>query len=131
MTHRRTALGAGVVAALLVAAPVAAQDAVVSDLAKSALPDAPGGEALAKHYDVPPGWTTPAHAHSGHVMLYVVRGTAELALDGETVTATAGSLLEADAGEAMVMQNPSDDERLEFVVFQVGPEGAPYIALVE
>jgi len=52
-------------------------------------------------------------------------------VDGKVRTAAAGEVLEELPEKSMVMSNESDSEWLRFVVFQVGPEGAPFIVLQE
>lgn len=119
-------------AALLVAYSAQAQDAVVTDLvAGDAISGADGMVLIVKNYDVPPGWATPRHFHSGHVTVYVAQGTARLELESGDHSVAAGEAIQAMPGEAMIMSNASDSERLVFVVHQVNEAGAPYIQPVQ
>jgi len=88
-------------------------------------------EVNVRRYDVPPGWATPKHYHTGHMFLYVVEGTGTMDTEGESRTARAGEVLNQLAGKTMVMRNASTSERLKFVVFQVGATGAPMIVVVK
>ena len=35
-----------------------------------------------RQYDVPPGWATPVHEHTGHMFLYVVEGSGAMETEG-------------------------------------------------
>ena len=78
-----------------------------------------------RRYDVPHGWTTPVHEHTGHMFLYIVEGSGAMDTEGQTRAAAAGQVIHQLPGKPMVMQNSSTSGRLKFILFQVGPEGPP------
>lgn len=108
-----------------------AQDAAVTDVFKNKLAVAKGQEVSVRHFDVPPGWATPEHFHTGHMFLYVLEGAGEMNTEGEVRTAGPGEIIHQLPDKTMVMRNGSDADRLKFIVFQVGPEGAPMIQPVK
>jgi len=112
-------------------AALAQEKAEVTEKLKTALAAAEGNEIIVKHYNVPPGWVTPKHYHSGHVVLYIEEGSGAMDIEGEVRQGQGGDVLQALPKEVMVMRNTSDSERLKFVVFQVNPEGSPYIVKAE
>jgi quercetin dioxygenase-like cupin family protein len=108
-----------------------AQDkAQITDVFKAALSVSAAQEVQVRQYDVPPGWATPKHYHTGHMFLYVVEGTGTMETEGQVRTARAGEVLNQFPERTMVMRNTSASERLKFVVFQVGATGAPLVVLV-
>ena len=78
-----------------------------------------------RQYDVPPGWATPVHQHTGHMFLYVVEGSGAMETEGQVRAGTAGQVIHQLPGKPMVMKNSSTSARLKFILFQVGPEGPP------
>lgn len=78
-----------------------------------------------RQYDVPPGWTTPMHQHTGHMFLYIVEGSGAMETEGQIRAATAGQVIHQLPDRPMVMKNSSGSTRLKFILFQVGPEGHP------
>jgi quercetin dioxygenase-like cupin family protein len=78
-----------------------------------------------RRYDVPPGWATPVHQHTGHMFLYIVDGSGEMETDGQVRSAAAGQVIHQHPGKPMIMKNSSTSARLKFILFQVGPEGPP------
>ena len=78
-----------------------------------------------RRYDVPPGWATPVHQHTGHMFLYIVDGSGAMETEGQVRSATAGQVIHQHAGKPMIMKNSSASARLKFILFQVGPEGPP------
>ena len=78
-----------------------------------------------RQYDVPPGWATPVHQHTGHMFLYVVEGSGAMETDGQVRAGTAGQVIHQLPGKPMIMKNSSTSARLKFILFQVGPEGPP------
>lgn len=117
----------GLAGVLLIAGSAMAQDAQVTDLVTVPVENSDGMVLLAKHYDVPGGWQTPPHRHSGDVIVFVVSGEAEIALDGDTSSLGAGDAISATADQVMIMGNASEADRLVFLVHQVSPEDDPYI----
>jgi len=133
-TFARPAFAPLVAAAALVCASGGAQaqeKAQISDVLKTALSVSPAQEVNVRHYDVPPGWATPKHYHTGHMFLYVTEGTGTMETEGRTQTARSGEVLHQLPEKAMVMRNASASERLKFVLFQVGATGAPLVVMVK
>jgi quercetin dioxygenase-like cupin family protein len=109
-----------------------AQDkAQITDVFKTALSVSAAQEVQVRQYDVPPGWATPKHYHTGHMFLYVVEGTGAMETEGQIRTARAGEVLNQFPERTMVMRNASASERLKFVVFQVGATGSPLVVVVK
>lgn len=99
----------------------------IKDVHTAPMPSVDGKEVIVKRVDYPPGFSSPSHYHTGHVVVYVIEGTGAMTIDGEDRIASAGEVMQAQAGEVMVMHNKSASEWLRFTVFQVGPEDAPFI----
>ena len=109
----------------------AQEKAQITDVFKTALSVSAAQEVQVRQYDVPPGWATPKHYHTGHMFLYVVEGTGAMETEGEIRTARAGEVLNQFPERTMVMRNASASERLKFVVFQVGATGTPLVVIVK
>ena len=106
----------------------AAQDAAkVTGVLKQSLAVAGANQVNVRHYDVPPGWISGKHHHSGHMFLYIVEGSGAMDTEGEVRTAGADQVIQQMPHKSMVMRNASTTERLKFVLFQVGAEGEPLI----
>lgn len=123
-----------VTAAALVCAIGGAQaqeKAQIADVLKTALSVSAAQEVNVRRYDVPPGWATPKHYHTGHMFLYVVEGIGTMETEGQARTARSGEVLHQLPEKTMVMRNASASERLKFVVFQVGATGAPMVVMVK
>lgn len=113
---------------LLAAHPHAApgQDkAEITDVFKESLAVDEAKTVSVRRYDVPPGWATPMHQHTGHMFLYIVEGAGAMETEGQVRSATAGQVIHQLPGKPMIMKNPSRSARLRFILFQVGPEGPP------
>lgn len=119
----------GLLAIALVAANVPtalAQDkAQITDVLKAPLDVADPKLVSVRQYDVPPGWATPMHQHTGHMFLYIVEGSGAMETEGQVRAAGAGQVIHQLPGKPMIMKNASNSARLRFVLFQVGPEGPP------
>lgn len=124
-------VAAGAVALSAIAGAAAQDGPAITDVLESPLVGAEEREILVKHVDYPPGFSSPRHYHTGHLVVYVLEGIGAMEVDGKVRTATAGEVIEEHPEKSMVMRNESNSERLRFVVFQVGPEGAPFIVLQE
>jgi len=109
----------------------AQEKAQIADVLKTALSVSAAQEVQVRQYDVPPGWATPKHYHTGHMFLYVVEGTGAMETDGQIRTARPGEVLNQFPERTMVMRNASTTERLKFIVFQVGATGAPLVVVVK
>jgi quercetin dioxygenase-like cupin family protein len=133
-TFARPAFAPLVAAAALVCAIGVAQaqeKAQIKDVLKTALSVSAAQEVNVRHYDVPAGWATPKHYHTGHMFLYVVEGTGIMETEGQSRTARSGEVLHQLPEKTMVMRNASASERLKFVLFQVGATGAPVVVMVK
>ena len=78
-----------------------------------------------RRYDVPPGWATPMHQHTGHMFLYIVEGSGAMETEGQVRAGSSGQVINQLPGKTMIMKNSSSSARLKFILFQVGPEGSP------
>lgn len=108
-------------------AAIAEDQPKLTEILKTSLAEPDGQEVIVSHVDYPPGFSSPKHHHTGHVVVYVLEGVGGMEVDGQIRTASAGDVIEELPGKVMVMRNESESEWLRFVVFQVGPEGAPFI----
>jgi quercetin dioxygenase-like cupin family protein len=103
-----------------------AQDkAQITDVFKGPLAVDDPKSVSVRHYDVPPGWVTPMHQHTGHMFLYIVEGSGAMETDGQVRAGVAGQVINQLPGKTMIMKNSSTSARLKFILFQVGPEGPP------
>jgi quercetin dioxygenase-like cupin family protein len=132
-TARRTlpSLIAAIALACASVGTQAQEKAQITDVPRTALSVPAAQEVQVRQYDVPPGWATPKHYHTGHMFLYVVEGVGAMETDGQTRTARAGEVLNQLPERTMVMRNASATERLKFVVFQVGATGVPLVVVVK
>ena len=122
-----TAVAAGCV---LMGLPASAQEkAKIEDIYKQALGAADANQVNIRTYDVPPGWATARHHHSGHMFLYITEGSGAMDTEGETRAGGPGQVISQLPGRSMVMRNASQTERLKFVLFQVGDDHHPLIVL--
>jgi quercetin dioxygenase-like cupin family protein len=120
-----TAIAAGCV---LMATPALAQEkAKIEDIYKQPLGAAGANQVNVRSYDVPPGWATGKHHHSGHMFLYIIEGSGAMDTEGETRTAGPGQVISQLPGKSMIMRNASQTERLKFILFQVGDDQHPLI----
>jgi quercetin dioxygenase-like cupin family protein len=123
-----------VAVALVAAHPHAApaQDkAEITDIFKERLAVDDPKIVSVRRYDVPPGWVTPVHQHTGHMFLYIVDGSGAMETEGQVRSAAAGQVIHQLPGRSMIMKNSSTSARLKFILFQVGPEGPPLIVPVK
>ncbi len=103
-----------------------AQDkAQITDVFKERLAVDEPAVVSVRQYDVPPGWATPVHQHTGHMFLYIVEGSGAMETEGQVRAGTAGQVIHQLPGKPMIMKNSSTSARLKFILFQVGPEGPP------
>lgn len=122
-----TAIAGGCV--LLPMSAMAQEKAKIEDIYKQALGAAGATQVNVRSYDVPPGWATARHHHSGHMFLYIIEGSGAMDTEGETRTAGPGQVISQLPGKSMIMRNASQAERLKFVLFQVGDDHHPLIVL--
>lgn len=103
-----------------------AQDkAQITDVFKERLAVEDAKLVSVRQYDVPAGWATPMHQHTGHMFLYIVEGSGAMETEGQVRAAGPGQVIHQLPGKTMIMKNASSSARLKFVLFQVGPEGPP------
>ena len=118
------------VGCMLVGIPGFAQEAAkIEDIYKQALSATGANQVNVRTYDVPPGWATPKHHHSGHMFLYVVEGSGAMDTEGEVRAAGPGQVVSQLPGKSMIMRNASKTERLKFVLFQVGEDKHPLVVV--
>jgi quercetin dioxygenase-like cupin family protein len=111
---------------------VGAQDkAQISDVFKDRLAVDDPKLVSVRQYDVPPGWATPMHQHTGHMFLYIVEGSGAMETEGQVRAADAGQVIHQLPGKPMIMKNASNSARLKFILFQIGPEGPPLTVPVQ
>lgn len=103
----------------------------LTELLKTPLAVEEGNDVIVMQVDYPPGFSSPSHYHTGHVLVYILEGAGAMEVDGEVRTGGPGDVIEELPEKVMVMRNESDSEWLRFVVFQVGAEGAPVIVRTE
>jgi quercetin dioxygenase-like cupin family protein len=112
-------------------AALAQDKAEITDIFKERLAVDDPKTVSVRRYDVPPGWVTPVHQHTGHMFLYIVDGSGAMETEGQVRSAAAGQVMHQLPGKSMIMKNSSTSARLKFVLFQVGPEGPPLIVPVK
>ena len=120
-----TAFCALALVGLYTCAALAQDKAQITDVFKERLAVDDPRTVSVRRYDVPPGWTTPMHQHTGHMFLYIVEGSGAMETEGQVRAATAGQVIHQLPGRPMIMKNSSSSARLTFILFQVGPEGPP------
>lgn len=104
----------------------AVADAHMTKVLSTELEGMEGMEANIVLEEVEPDWETPRHVHPGHVFVYVLDGTIEIAVEGEEPKRiSAGEAVYEAPNRAMIGRNVSSSEGARLVVFQVGPAGEP------
>ena len=106
-------------------AAMAQDKAQITDVFKGPLAVDDPRSVSVRQYDVPPGWVTPMHQHTGHMFLYIVEGSGAMETEGQERAGAAGQVINQLPGKTMIMKNSSSSARLKFILFQVGPEGSP------
>ena len=126
-----TTIGAALASGFMtMGTPALAQEkAKIEDIYKQALGATDAKQVNVRTYDVPPGWATPSHHHSGHMFLYIVEGNGAMDTEGETRKAGPGQVISQLPGKSMIMRNASQTDRLKFVLFQVGDDTHPLVIL--
>ena len=133
MKRRSLALFAAVVAFSFVGAQgVAAHETAVKSLLKTPLAGIAGKEANVVLFDVAPGWKIDNHFHPGHVIVYMIRGSIKIEVEGEPAQVLGpGDVLYELPDRNMVANNISSTKGAKFLVFQVGDIGKPVTVKVE
>jgi quercetin dioxygenase-like cupin family protein len=120
-----TVLGAFALVGTYPYAATAQDKAQITDVFKGPLAVDDPRSVSVRQYDVPPGWVTPMHQHTGHMFLYIVEGSGAMETEGQVRTGAAGQVINQLPGKAMIMKNSSSSARLKFILFQIGPEASP------
>ena len=127
----------GLTAALLVAAPVAAQHADLArpDLVlKEVVTGMPRGERQEVRLmtaTIAPGQKTPFHTHRNPVTVYILEGAFTLELEGHpTRVVKAGESMVEPPHVKMTGYNRSTTETLKLVIFYVSEPDTPFLDLV-
>lgn len=103
----------------------------ISEIFKGPLATNDALELIVSEVSYPPGFVSPRHHHTGHVLVYVLDGEGAMEVDGAVRTGAPGAVIEEHPERVMTMSNTSETDWLRFVVFQVGPTGAPMIVRTE
>jgi len=116
-------------AAVLAAGTVLAQEAQVTPLISKDLPDFPGKEGLMITVVYPPGASDPIHRHDADAFLYVLEGSIVMQVkSGKEVTLTPGQTFYEGPGDIHVVgRNASSTKPAKFVVFLLKKKVAPVL----
>src|SRR6476619_5813362 len=108
----------GLVAALLVAGALFAQDAQVTPVMSKTLPEFPGKEGVMITVVYPPGSSDPIHRHNAHAFVYVLEGSVVMQLKGgKEITLTPGqTFYEGPNDVHTVGRNASTTKPAKFIV---------------
>ena len=110
----------------------AAHETTVKSLLKTPLAGIAGKEANVVLFDVAPGWKIDNHFHPGHVIVYMIRGSIKIEVEGEPAQVIGpGDILHELPDRNMVANNISSSKGAKFLVFQVGDIGKPLTVPVE
>jgi quercetin dioxygenase-like cupin family protein len=123
----------GLVAALLVAGALFAQDAQVTPVMSKNLPEFPGKEGVMITVVYPPGASDPIHRHNAHAFVYVLEGTVVMQVKGgKEITLKPGqSFYEGPDDVHVVGRNPSTTKPAKFLVLLVKNKDAPVLIPVK
>src|SRR5215471_514156 len=116
-------------AAVLAAGTVLAQEAQVTPLMSKDLPDFPGKEGLMITVVYPPGASDPIHRHDADAFLYVLEGSIVMQVKGgKEVTLTPRQTFYEGPGDIHVVgRNASSTKPAKFVVFLLKKKDAPVL----
>jgi quercetin dioxygenase-like cupin family protein len=91
----------------------------------------PGREVIQVRADFPPGAAVPRHTHPGEELVYVLEGTLEFQLEGQTpVTLKAGEVLFVPAGTVHTAKNVSSGNSTALSTYLV-EKGKPLLTLAQ
>lgn len=124
MNVNRIATGVGsiLIAAFAFMSSSAADDSVILS---TELEGMERMEAKIMLYEVDPDWVTERHTHPGHLFVYVLEGSVEVAVEGhEPKLVSAGEAIYERTDTPMVGRTVSS-EGAKFLVFNVGRIGEP------
>src|SRR4051812_1970423 len=92
---------------------------------------APGREVVQVRVDFDPGYVSPRHTHPGEEIIYVLEGTLEYQVEGQSPkTYKAGDVLLIPAGTVHAAKNVGRDNGAELATYIV-EKGKPLITLVK
>lgn len=91
----------------------------------------PETEVAVREHHYAPSWTAPRHFHNSDLFIYVMDGEFEVTMEhtGKVVYAT-GEAMRMEPETTMDARNPSTDNPLKLVVFQVGNLDDPFVVPV-
>jgi len=89
----------------------------------------PGREAFQARVDFAPGASFPRHTHPGAEIIYVLAGTLEYEVKGETVTLKSGDVLFVPAGTVHAARNVGTTPAAELATYVI-EKGKPLTTIV-
>ena len=89
----------------------------------------PGREAFQARVDFAPGASFPRHKHPGAEIIYVLAGTLEYEVKGETVTLKSGDVLFVPAGTVHAARNVGTTPAAELATYVI-EKGKPLTTIV-
>ena len=123
---RLTALTAIALASLTAGTATASENETVTMLLNQVLEGVEDKEVNIVQVEVPAGFETPRHLHPGHMFMYVLEGTVELDVEGQTtVQLAAGDAAYEIPGIPMIGRNLSTTDGARLLIFALGDVGAP------
>lgn len=135
MTRRFLALSAAVAALSVIGVQgaVAHQtETEIKNLMKTPLADMAGKEANVVLLNVAPGWKIDKHSHPGHIFVYVIEGSINIAVEGKPARVIkAGDVVYELPGQSMAANNISSTNGAKLLAFQVGDAGEPLTVMAE
>ena len=117
----------------VVCSPLVAQDAKVTSLMSKPLSDIPGKELLMIMVEYPPGSSDPIHRHNAQALVYVLKGSIVMGVNGEKpVTLTAGqTFYEGPNDIHTIGRNASKTIPAKFLVVLLKDKDAPVLIPVK
>jgi quercetin dioxygenase-like cupin family protein len=91
---------------------------------------APGREVIQVRVDFDPGYVSPMHAHPGEEIIYVIEGTLEYEIGGETAKVKPGDVLFVPAGTPHLARNVGTTNGAELATYVV-EKGKPLFTVVK
>jgi quercetin dioxygenase-like cupin family protein len=92
---------------------------------------APGREVVQVRVDIAPGFAFPRHKHPGEEIIYVLEGSLEYVVEGQSpVTLKAGDVLFVPAGAVHLAKNVGSDNAAELATYVV-EKGKPLLVLAQ
>lgn len=99
----------------------------ITEIMKRPHPEQADREVLVKRIVLEPGASAPAHVHPGMITGYVVSGSLEFRLKGESLQflKEGDTFFEPPGSHHMVARNPDAKVQTVIIAFVVNPKGAP------